>query len=265
MKRWLVLAILSVGCTKSKPLPEAILGSWEVLCYTDEPTSSCLSKEKNGLHKTFQPGGVLDVRRPDEHQPSSDVTRWTVEGEALTITVSGGGITLVENWRALIHDDRLVLWDPEKQIGEVLGRVGASFEAADSPISRGGQQPITLNGQTFTIELPGGYRQTRSDTHQQHWGPESGDGFVVRLSVTPRVQHGQDGEFVTPPCNSHDYGGVVSSAELVDGVERETAIGTGICLEGTELALMCSTAHTRGHLEPSEKEAALALCKTIRR
>lgn len=265
MQRWLLLPILAVGCAKSKPLPEAILGSWEVLCYTDKPTSSCLSKEKDGLRKTFKPGGALDVRRPDEHQPSSDVMRWAVAGDELTITMTGGGITLVENWRAVLHDDRLALWDPEKRIGQVLGRVGASFEAADSPISSGGRQPISLNGQAFTIDLPSGYRQLRNDTYQQHWGPESGDGFVVRLSVTPRAKHEQDGEFVTPPCNSDDYGGVLGSSQLVDGVERETSIGTSICLEGTELALMCSAEHTRGHLEPSEKDAALALCKTIRR
>jgi hypothetical protein len=72
------LAVLAVGCAKSKPLPEAILGSWEVLCYTDTPTSSCLSKEKDGLRKTFQPGGALDVRRPDDHQPSGDVARWSI-------------------------------------------------------------------------------------------------------------------------------------------------------------------------------------------
>ena len=128
-----------------------------------------------------------------------------------------------------------------------------------------GTQQITLNGQTFSIELPGGYRQTRSDKYEQHWGPTSGDGLTVQLSVTPRAQRNEGGTFVTPPCNSHDYGGVSSSSQLVDGIERETSIGTSICLEGTEFALACRAGHTRGYLEPSEKEAALALCKTVRR
>lgn len=193
MQRWLLLVILAVGCAKSKPLPEAILGSWEVLCYTDKPTSSCLSKEKHGLRKMFQPGGALDVRRPDEHQPSSDVMRWAVAGDELTITMTGGGITLVENWRG--HPRRSA-----RAVG-------------------------------------------RRERHRTGARPRRG---------------------VTPPCNGYDYGGVLGSSQLVDGVERETSIGTSICLDGTELALMCSTEHTRGHLE-SEKDAALGLCKTIRR
>ena len=259
-----ILSLLVLGCKRPKPLPEAILGTWEVWCYTTEDTSSCLSKEKLRLLKTFQPGGVLDVRLADG-APSSDRTSWSLEGDELTVTVSGGGLKLVESWRARVDDDRLVLWDPGGRRGVVLGRVGAGFEPGESPVSRGGPQTITLKGQSFTIDLPEAYRQTRSDEHRQHWGPASGDGFEVRLSMTPRAQREENGKFVTAPCTSHDYGGVSGVSQEVNGVQRETSIGTSLCLEGTEFALHCSTEHTRGYLETSEKDAALALCRTIRR
>ena len=205
------------------------------------------------------------MRRAKDDQPSSDVTTWALAGDALTITTTGGRMKLIDTWRARIEDERLVLWDEDHQRGEVLGRAGASFKAADSPTSKGGAQQIALNGQTFSIELPGGYRQTRDDKYKQHWGPTSGEGLTVQLSVTPRAKHNENGTFVTPPCNGDDYGGVSSSSQLVNGIERETSVGMSICLEGTELALACRAGHTRGYLEPSEKDAALALCKTVRR
>jgi hypothetical protein len=130
MKRWWVLSVLSVlslsvlGCKRPKPLPEAILGTWEVWCYTTEDTSTCLSKEKRGLRKTFQPGGVHDVRLADDERPSSDQASWSLEGEELTVTVTGGGLKLVESWRARVEDDRLVLWDPGRLFGSDGPKLG---------------------------------------------------------------------------------------------------------------------------------------------
>lgn len=264
MRHELLLALVAF-CGCKKPLPEAILGDWEVWCYTDTDTASCLSKERAGLRKTFHSGGGLDVRRADDSGPSSDKATWTLVGDELTFTISGGGLQLVEHWRARVEGDRLVLWDASKGRGQVLGRVGSSFEPAQSPVAKGGREKITLNGVTFSMELPDGSRQTRNDKHRQSWAPASGDGFEVQLSVTPRPQRGENGNYVTPPCNDADYGGVSGSSNRVNGVERETSIGTSICLDGTELVLMCSTEHSRGYLEASEKAAALALCKTIER
>ncbi len=265
MRRWFVLSLVVVACNKPKPLPEAILGDWETLCYTDKDSANCLSKDEHGLRKTFKSGGVLEVRRAQDDRPTSDVTTWALAGDELTITTSGGGMKLTDIYRARVEDERLVLWDEDHHRGQVLGRAGASFKPADSPSSKGGAQQITLNGQTFSIELPGGYRQTRNDKYKQHWGPTSGEGLTVQLSVTPRAQHNENGTFVTPPCNGDDYGGVSSSSQLADGIERETSVGMSLCLEGTEFTLACRAGHTRGYLEPSEKDAALALCKTVRR
>jgi hypothetical protein len=119
--------------------------------------------------------------------------------------------------------------------------------------------PMAVNG-PYTLGL-----QTRNDQRKQWWAPTSGEGFEVKLSVTARPQTIVDGKPVTPPCNDYDDGGVSGSSQLVDGVDRETSIGLSHCLDGTELVLSCSVEHTRGYLESGEKDAALALCKSIER
>ena len=68
---------------------------------------------------------------------------------------------------------------------------------------------------------------------------------------------------MTPPCNPYDYGGVSGSASEIDGVQRDTSIGLSICLEHSEQVVMCSAEHTRGFLEKTELDAALALCKSF--
>jgi len=263
--RGVLLVLAVVGCKgKAQPIEQAILGEWETWCYTDKDTAECLRKDKDGLRKRFVAGGELVVFRPGD-EPSSDKATWRLAKDHLFIEASGGGLTLHEDYFARIEDDRLVLWDPDKQRGQVLGRVGAAFAAGDSPITKGGRVTVEKQGQTFTIALPSGYRQTRDDAHKQWWAPASGAGFEVHLSVSKRAQTIVDGKSVTPPCNDYDYGGISGSSNTIDGVERETSIGTSICLDGTDLVIGCSTEHTRGYLEASEKDAALALCKTIKR
>src|SRR5688572_25985777 len=155
-----IALVLLVACSKpSKPLPEAILGEWVTWCYTDKHTASCLSKEREGLHKKFLPGGKAEVTRADGGA-TSDTHTWALEGSTLTLTMSGGGTQLVDTWQARIEDDRLVLWNPSRGIGQVLGRAGASFEAGASPVTMGGKKSITLNGAKFSIALPAGYRMT---------------------------------------------------------------------------------------------------------
>lgn len=263
MRRALVIIAL-VACKKSQPIEQAIIGEWETLCYTSKDTSECLKKQTGGLHKRFVEGGELVVNRPGE-APSSDKSTWRLAKDRLFIETSGGGMKLHETYVARIADDRLVLWDAENGRGQVLGRFGAAFVAGASPVTKGGRVSVTKQGTTFTIDLPRGYRQTRDDEHRQHWAPASGAGFEVHLSVKKRSQTEVDGKFVTPPCNDYDYGGVSGSSNVIDGVERETSIGTSICLDGTDLVIMCSTEHTRGYLEPGEQDAALALCKSVAR
>jgi hypothetical protein len=262
-----VAAVAAVGCKSGKqpPLREAIAGTWEVWCYTPKDTAECLGKQRDGLRKTFHADGRLEVRRPDDDAPSSDEATWILDGDQLAITISGGGITLREQWRARIAGDRLVLWDAASDRGQVLGRVGATFAAGSSPTTKGGPHPITLNGQRFTIALPAGYRMTRDDETKQWWAPTSGAGFEVHLSVSPRVKTQVDGAWITPPCNDRDYGGVTGSSSTENGVEREVSIGISLCVDPGDVAISCSAEHTRGYLEPSEMDAALALCKSMKR
>lgn len=260
------LVLVLLACSKPpKPLPEAILGEWVTWCYTDKDTASCLSKERDGLHHTFAPGGKAEVRRADGGS-TSDVHTWALAGTELTLTMSGGGMQLVDVWQARLDEDHLVLWNPRKRIGQVLGRAGASFESGASSVTMGGRKSITLNGTKFSIALPAGYRMMEDTEYRQAWGPSQGDGFVVQLHVSPRAESvGPDGTSTPVPCNDRDYGGVSGSSEQVDGVERETSIGTSICLDGTENSLSCSVEHTRGWLETNERDPALVFCNSIKR
>lgn len=105
---------------------------------------------------------------------------------------------------------------------------------------------------------------TRDEKTKQAWAPGSGDGFEVSLSASPRARTEVDGKWVTPPCNAHDHGGVSGSSGVVAGAEREISIGTTFCIDPEGLALACSAGHTRGYLQELEKDAALALCKSIK-
>jgi hypothetical protein len=258
-----VAALALVTACKSKPqkpLAEAIIGEWEVLCRVDDATkSSCLSKEDSGLYEIFQPGGALESGSRKTNVVEHG--HWNLTGDQLVLTVEGGGMRLTDEYRARMAGDRLLLWSLHGW-GKVMGRVGAPFEAATAPTSRG-KTTKEIGGIRYTISLPSTYRLARDDNRRQQWVPVSGDGFTVRLSLGARAQEEVDGKFVTRPCNEDDYGGTTGASETINGVERDTDIGKSFCLANTDLALGCSAGHTRGYLEEKEKSAALALCTSL--
>src|SRR5512134_804483 len=94
-----LLALLAIASCKAgdkvKPLREAIVGEWEVWCYTSKDTAECLGKDKHALRKTFHPDGRIEMRRADDNTPSSDDARWTLANDELVFTITGGGIKLV--------------------------------------------------------------------------------------------------------------------------------------------------------------------------
>ncbi|MCW5803994.1 MAG: lipocalin family protein [Deltaproteobacteria bacterium] len=262
MWRAAVLVIAAVGCSK-KPtpeLPEALHGAWVIWCYTtDAEATECLGKDRVELHQTFDPGGRVTLSTADG--PPTQGT-WKLTGDRLEVSYSGGGLSVGETWRVRPVDDRLVMWDARNRRGKILGRPGAKLEPAPSPTSNGRAQELTLDGVRFTIALPAGSRKTRDVTSKQAWGPSSGEGFEVRLSVSKRAQTQIEGKWVTPPCNDRDYGGESGSRGSIGGAERDISIGTSYCLDDDRV-LMCSAEHTRGYLEPSELKPASALCKSI--
>jgi hypothetical protein len=264
-----LLAVAVAGCSQrepgrkqpARPLADAILGAWEVWCRTDqEPTATCLGREDAGLFKIFRAGGQLTA---GARGGTSLDGRWTLDGDRLALAFTGGGLSLREEYRARIQDDRLILWNAEQGWGAIHGREGAPFRAAASPVSDGAPIAGELGGVRYSLRLPAGYRLTRDDNRRRRYGPASGRGLVVALTVSPRGQTEVDGRWATPPCNDRDWGGVVGSSEAVDGVERDTSIGRSWCVDGTDRVLWCSAEHTRGYLEPGEKAAALALCESL--
>lgn len=262
MARLLSAFILVVACQgSSRPLAEELLGEWEVLCRTDEEsTSSCIGKEDRGLYKTFLAGGKLVAGAREGI--SMDGT-WRLTGDELVLAFEGGGMRLQETYRARIEDGRLVLWLAERGHGAVHGRAGARFEPAASKTSAAGPTSHALGGVGYTLALPQGYRLTRDDNKRQEWSPSFGDGFTVRLSLSPRAKTQVDGQWVTPSCDESDHGGVASASDVVDGLRRDTSIGRSLCLAGSDQVLSCSAEHTRGYLEKHELDEALALCDSL--
>jgi hypothetical protein len=260
----LLLSLVFVGaCTvgPSRPLAEAILGEWEVLCRTDqEPTATCLGKEDRGMYKRFLAAGKL-VSGAREGIAMHGT--WTLTDGELVLAFEGGGMKLVEAYKARIEDDRLVLWNPQRGFGAVHGRVGAPFAPVAGKQSAGERTSHAIGGVGYTIALPAGYRLSRDDNERQKWSPAFGAGFIVELSVSPRPQRQVEGQWVTPPCDDRDYGGVASSRAVIDGLQRDTSIGRSVCLDGSDRVLSCSAEHTRGFLEKAEMDDALALCNSI--
>lgn len=243
----------------SKPLAEDILGEWEKLCATDkEIAATCPGKADDGLYKVFHPGGKLvsGARRG-----SAMTGTWTLTGDTLVLAFDG---ISPDTYRARIEGDKLVLWYESRGFGSVLGRVGTPFQPAASKSSTAGRTSHEIGGIGYELTLPAGYRLTRDDNRRQRWAPTSGAGLVVALSVSERSKTQIDGKWVTPPCNDYDYGGVSSSSQTIAGVQRDTSVGISICLGGKEQAIMCSVEHSRGHLEDSEKDEALALCASLK-
>lgn len=255
-------ALLACSCKSDPPLSEAIIGEWETLCRTDaESVTTCLGKENLGLYKVFKPDGTITSGA--ERGTSMDGT-WKLDGKRLTVEFSSGSFDLSEEYRARMAGSRLILWSPSLDFGTVLGRKGARFEAAPSPVTTGAPVKGTLGGVGYTLGLPAGYRLIRDDNQRRSYGPAKGDGLAVLLSVSERARTKVGDRWVTTPCSERRVGGVISSSETVNGVERDTSVSIHTCIEGTDLSMRCSAEHTRGYLQKSEREPGVALCRALK-
>lgn len=253
MRRLLLCALVACKSKPAQPLPEAILGEWEVLCRTDRAsTSTCASKEEFGLYKAFAPGGELVS---GSHQNGVRETgHWTLAGDQLELSLGSPSFELSERWQVRIDDDHLVMWSDRRGFGAVYGRAGAAFTPAATETARGS---IThqIGDATYTLAVPGEYRLGRDDNRRQMWEPTSGEGYRIRLSLSPRAT--EDGR-ATPCVDSHDE---LGARGTVGGVERDLDIGRSFCHGDAHLS--CSVEHTRGYLEKSELAAAFAICDRL--
>lgn len=258
-----VLAACSKGGDR-KPLGEAIVGEWQTVCRTDqEATTSCLGDERDPLVHAFAPGGTF-VLSGGPGAPMQGT--WTVAGDRVEVTFVGGGMTLREVSRARIVDGQLVMWMADLGFGSILRRRGAPATVASSGAASDGS-PIAreLGGVRYTLALPAGYRLARDDNRRQRWEPVAGDGLRFAITVAPRARSGRpDGTFATPPCGDEPPFESSTGGKLVGGVERDTSIGVGVCVAGSALSIQCDAEHSRGYLEPADREPARAVCRSLR-
>ncbi len=264
MSRRLALLVALAACKSqhAAALGDAIVGRWDELCRTDaEDESTCLGKEDVNVMHTFKTDGTLELTiegRPDQAPMRGT---WKLAGNELTFSFDGGGMAIVEKYRARLAEGHLVLWKADSHFGTVFGRHGAPFTPASGPVSTAGKTKGAIGDVHYTLGLPAGYRLARDDNQRQTWQPASGDGLEVRLTVGPRAHQVVDGKPVMEPCPAGEPA-VTGGGETIDGVERDTDVGIDICL-GPDQSITCSAGHTRGYLNPDEKQRALALCKSL--
>lgn len=245
------------------PLDQAILGEWELLCRTDDPTTTeCIGREDVIFHKTFHPDGRIDSAAVGGTSMSGT---WRLDGDLLTIEFTGGGMTLEEQHQMRVVDDRLVFWTVGRGFGAIYARRGERFVPAASEVHAGGALHRTLDGIGFALDLPDGYRLADDRNDRQRWEPTSGAGFVYSLRASPRSQRQVGGRWETEACPPEARPlPQVGSSGTVAGVERQLSVGVLLCVPTAPRYLGCSVEHTRGYLLEPEIPAAVAVCQSLR-
>jgi hypothetical protein len=247
--RWWLVALLCACKHPAPTLPDGLYGEWESWCVTEKDVGQCLSKEHDGTHVTFGSDGTFTA--------ATDVPlhgRWELHGDELSQTVTVYGQTYTEHAHVRFRGDSLVMWDGDH--GEIYGRVGATFEPADSPVTDGTPVVRKLLGVTYELPLPAGYRLGEATEHREMWMPKDGDGFTVEIKVNDRG---------APHNTCKDFGGGRGGgSETKNGVERRRYVDIMTCLEGANLYGACEVEHTRGYLEKSEEDAAYAMCTPVK-
>lgn len=259
------LALLAVSLAAlpacNKPLSRAIVGQWEQVCTTERASdSTCLGRDDGPLLTyDFRSDGTITT---SARGGSTMRGEWKLAADELELVFEGGGLVLRERYDARIESGRLVLWYTAGEFGKVHVRAGTAPTFREGPSAKGGVVRHEISGMKYRLTLPGPYRLARDDNERQRWDPVSGEGFQVKLAVRPRSRVAVNGVFVTPPCEDEPPG-ISGSGGTIDGVDRDTSIGFTFCLDGTEKSFSCSVEHTRGWLESSDEEPALAICRSL--
>lgn len=263
MSRRIGFALIAIVACKSHPprtLADDIIGEWDEWCRIDNETkSTCPDKILTNVHHSFKPDGTIALTVPG-HDDAPMRGTWKLKGDELTFTFGDGSGGLTEKYRARLAGDRLILWKVDGHIGTVFGRPGAASAEAKTRTSTGGTTSGKVGVVDYTIALPAGYTLAHDDNLRQTWRPP-GDGLTLELSLgTGPSTLDSEGHPIAAPCPSSP--GIAGSSDMIDGVEREIDIGTSQCI-GPDLTFHCKVSHTRGYLQPAEKDAALALCKSV--
>jgi len=234
----------------TKPLDQAIVGTWLELCTSErEAATNCPGDDGGGRWKRFDAdGGIETLGRMSKHRGT-----WALHGSALELHYELDGKPLVEAYRARMFDGRLVLWEPSLHFNTIYERRGTTTTRSPTTIATSAPVTASIGGTRYTATLPAGYRLTAEERWRHKWSPPDGKGLEVELTVQERVPAGQ-------PCTAAPPGDS-GLKDTIGGVERWTSLDRTLCND--EIDLRCAVRHTRGYLNDDDMEPARSLCKTI--
>jgi len=238
------------GAESTKPLEQAIVGTWLELCTSErEAATNCPGDDGGGRWKRFDADGRIEtLGRMGTHRGT-----WTLHGSTLELHYELGGKPLVEGYRARMFDGRLVLWEASLHFNTIYERQGTITRRSPTTIATSTPVTASIGDVRYTATLPAGYRLAAEERWRHKWSPPDGEGLEVELTVQERVPAGQP--CTTPP--SGDGG----EKDTIGGVERWTMLARTTCTDGFNLR--CAVRHTRGYLNDDDMEPARALCKPI--
>lgn len=272
---WFVVLVLVVACSSSdksdnkskasaapaRPLAEAILGKWEVFCYThDAKATSCPGKFSLPAVKTFRKDGTVTVAQASG-KGSTMKGRYQLRGNLLVIEFRAGSRRLIEQHQARIHDDKLILWSPRRRTGSIYHRFGTPLPAPTGVRANASRAVQTLAGIRYSVDLPAGYFLAYNDReHRQRWDHKSRKKLRVHITVSPAARSA-DGKAAPCPRVHLSFG---ASSVMRDGTRRQTSATAGTCVPGTDKTIMCTVDHPRGYLRKDEKPQARRLCASLK-
>jgi len=252
----LALVIAMAACSSSpridnRPLPEAILGTWDELCRRNSETATnCLGYDGNRQHMTLLAGGTGE--QIDDHGEVKPA-RWTLDGTTFAMHYDILGKDMFDSMRARIVDGRLVLWYAAGGgFATIYARHGDRIDYEPTRVTTDAPTTSKIGDVGYTIALPAGYRLAADEQGRQKWSPSDGDGLEVEIFA--RQPHS-----ASEPCTAKASEG--GGSETFHGVEREIDVNSTLCAGAMDLH--CMVTHSRGYLQPDELGPARALCRTM--
>ena len=188
-------------------------------------------------------------------------------GPAVTYEVPYYG-SATDHTEARLSGDYLVLWFPGSDFGRLYLKDGVAFEYPKGQRTGSGRQTGTIGDVRYSLDLPGSHRLTFDEHDRDRWDPLSGEGITYEMFLRQRaVAESTDGTGTVGGCDRADgeLSMGSSSSQQLGEPERLLSIHASLCLSDTPYRLGCRAKHTRGHIEPGERERAEAVCGTLAR